>query len=62
MAEPNENIVQVEDIENLAISIIGHLEQIRVTTPDEGKAVWDATEYLRLFQDNQIKALRDVFE
>ena len=55
-------IAHIEMIEDAAISMIDHLEEIKAETPEECKAVWDATEYLRLFQANQLKTVRDEFE
>lgn len=62
MSDGNKNIVEVETIENLIMLIISHLEQITAKTPNECKAVWDAFEYIKLFQSNQAMDLRTAFE
>lgn len=59
---PDMNINHIEIIENLAISMLEHLEALMITCDEQGAAKYDAQEFLRLFQRNQIKTCRDVFE
>lgn len=62
MATNNENIVCVEVIENLAMQIGAQLAKLVPQSYHETDAIWKAQEYLRNYQANQIKALRDEFE
>ena len=62
MENNNTNIMCVETVENYIIAAIGAIEEITAKTPMECKAVWDATEYLKLFQKTQGMALREAFE
>lgn len=62
MSDGNKNIVHIESIENYAIAMKDLLGEIKAKTPTECAAVWEATEFLKMYQANQIKALRDEFE
>lgn len=62
MSGNNENIVEVEVIENLAMQIGEHLGKLEPNNYEGADAVWKAQEYLKNYQVNQIKALRDEFE
>lgn len=62
MAEPNENIVHVEGIENLAAAIAEHIAALVDDNTSQYNAKYDALEYLGLFSRKQIKALRDQYE
>lgn len=56
------NLSQIEEIENLASSMLIRLAALDATEPEQSAAKYDAQEFLRLFQRNQIKTCRDMFE
>jgi hypothetical protein len=68
MDNGNKNIVCVEMLENYAMQMQKLLTPkkdevgIVVKTPLEKEVVWDAVEFLNMYQANQLKALRDAFE
>lgn len=68
MAGNNENIEYVKDIEKLAMRIGERLRDLakeillKSGTAQQIDAVWGAQEYLKNYQSNQIKTLRDEFE
>jgi len=57
----NTNIVHVEAVENLAISIQDHIDQIEPKTAKEHEVKWDAQEFMNMYQITQIKALREAY-
>lgn len=59
---PDQNINHIEIIENLAISMSGHFEALIAKCTDQYNAKMDALDFLNLFQRDQIKTCRDMFE
>jgi len=62
MAGNNTNIVHVEAVENLCISIQGELGGLEVKDVEQQEAKHEAREFMKLYQRKQVKALRDAFE
>lgn len=62
MVGNNTNIVHVEAVENLCISIQGESGKLEAENAEQFEAINEAREFMRLYQRKQVKALRDVFE
>ena len=62
MAGNNTNIVHVEIAENFCGAQLVALDKIEEESPEVAKAKYEAQEYLRLYQDKQLKALRNACE
>lgn len=59
---PDTNMNHISIVENVAMSMMGHLQALNTTCAKQHEAKVNAIEFLHLFQLNQIKTLRDEFE
>ena len=59
---PDTNINHIAIIESLAISMAEHFQALNATCSEQYEAKTEAQDYLHLFEVNQIKTCRDVFE
>lgn len=62
MAGNNTNIVHIETIENLCISIQAELKKLEPEDVEQQEVESDACDYLHLYQVKQVKALRDAYQ
>ncbi len=62
MAGNNTNIVHVEVVENLCISLQAKLGELSIETAEQHEAKSEAQDYLNLYQKKQVKALRNAFQ